>query len=175
MPSLLLLSPNVDIVLGIRSSISSSSHSTTVEVWVLSVGRSDITEEASLLVDDLLVGKLLINWKIIVEIRRSTVGSFHVVLCLELGVSRLLQVELLILVSHRLILDGTLLEDLGWQRRRNIALVVLSRIKFRLHKFVRLVLQLLVSEIEFLLLDLLLGFELFLLIIVFEVIKKASC
>lgn len=97
----------------------------------------------------------------------------------ELGVNwfRLLQVELLVLVvySTRGLLDRSLLENLRWQWRRDVTLVVLSGVKFRLHKLVLLlVLQLLVSEVELLLLDLLLSFELFLLVIIFEVIKKPS-
>ena len=181
MPSLLLLSPNVWRVLGIWSSVSTISHSTTaaVEVWVLSVWRFDISEEASLLIDDLLLSKLLINFEIIVEVCRSTVGSSRSLLSLELGVNWFLQVELLVFVVYSThgILDGSFLENLGWQWRRDVTLVVLSGVKFRrLHKFVVLLLiwHFVVSEIELLFLDLLLRFELFLLVVIFEVIKKPS-
>ena len=171
------MSPNVHIVLVIWSSVSTSSHFTTVaiEVWVLSVGRFDITEEASLLVDHLLLSKLLINFEIlIVEVCWSTDGSISGLLSLELGVDWFLQVELLVFVVYSThgILDRSFLENLRWQWRRDVTLVVLSGVKFRLLK---LIMRFLVSEVELLLLDLLLSFELFLLVVVFEVIKKPSC
>lgn len=174
----LLVSPNVHIVLVIWSSVSTISHFTTVEVWVLSVGSLDITEEASLLVDHLLLSKLLINFEIlIVEVCWSTDGSLSGLLSLELRVDWFLQVELLVFVVYSThgILDRSFLENLRWQWRRDVTLVVLSGVKLRLHKLVRLlILRFLVSEVELLLLDLLLSFELFLLVVVFEVIKKPS-